>query len=417
MLVGLLGVGQTVLRQQTRGLSSQPVLGALGLDRRQRVLTSLLPYALVATPVAVVTTVAGAIALSPLLPIGSARQIEPSPGVEVNLAVIVIAAALTVVTFLLVVAAVAARSAQRRPPRRPREGAAGRWVRGGLPLTVTIGTGLALDRGRSGSALSVRASMVGAVVAVAAVIGAASFGASLDRLVDTPARYGSPGDLLVADARDELFDQLRADDEVEAVLEIQGFDLLVEGAQRDALTAEVVKGSIGFDFIEGRAPSGPAEVVLGPALAERLDVGIGDPVGLGVDDAPATVVGIALVRGDTSDRYAATVWWTRRSGRPRPTAPPSARPSSATAPGWTPTPAPWSSARTWEVERLVPPRRIQDLAQIRVCPSCWPPPPPFSASPCWRTPSSSPSAAAGTTWPSCGRWAPDRGTPSSPFWP
>ena len=91
--------------------------------------------------------------------------------------------------------------------------------------------------------------------------------------IETPARYGSPSDLLVADAQDELFDQLQDDPDVEAVLETRGFDLVVEGTRRDALSAEVRKGSIGFNYISGRAPVGPAEIAVGPALASRLDVG------------------------------------------------------------------------------------------------------------------------------------------------
>ncbi len=74
-----------------------------------------------------------------------------------------------------------------------------------------------------------------------------------------------------------------------------------------ALSSEVLKGSIGFRYLEGRAPDGPAEVALGPALAARLDVGIGDTVSVGEAAVPTTVVGTVLARADTGASDADTV--------------------------------------------------------------------------------------------------------------
>ena len=345
------------------------MLGALGLDRRQRVLIALAPFALVTAPVAAVTTVAGAIALSPLLPIGSARSLEPSPGVEVNLAIIAAGVVATIALALLVVTLVAGAMV-RRPPPPPRAGVslAARGARLGLPLPVTIGGSLALDRGRSGTSVPVRAALAGGVLAVAAVVGSAAFAASLDRLIDTPARYGSPSDLLVADAQDELFDQLQDDPDVEAVLETRGFDLVVEGTRRDASSAEVRKGSIGFNYISGRAPVGPAEIAVGPALASRLDVGIGDEVTLDESGEAATVVGVVLARGDTGNSYSDSVIVDDE-----------VREASAAGGSYREALIRYRDGvdvdavgealgADWEVERIEPPVRIVDLAQIRNLP-------------------------------------------------
>ena len=369
LLIGILGVAQTVQRHQSRSLGAQSVLGALGLDRRQRVLASLAPFALVTAPVAAVITVAGAIALSPLLPIGSARSLEPSPGVELNLAVLAIGAVATVALSLLVIALVAGVMV-RRPALPPRGGVslAARGARVGLPLPVTIGGSLALDRGRSGTSVPVRAALAGGVLAVAAVVGSAAFAASLDRLIDTPARYGSPSDLLVADAQDELFDQLQDDPDVEAVLETRGFDLVVEGTRRDASSAEVRKGSIGFNYISGRAPVGPAEIAVGPALASRLDVGIGDEVTLDESGEAATVVGVVLARGDTGNSYSDSVIVDDE-----------VREASAAGGSYREALIRYRDGvdvdavgealgADWEVERIEPPVRIVDLAQIRNLP-------------------------------------------------
>src|SRR3954451_14460579 len=112
MLAGLIALATAVIAVQA--LSRQaylesvehPVLRALGMTRRERFATGLVRTAVVALG-ATVTAVAVAIALSPLWPIGLARVAEPSPGVDVDVAVIG-AGALAVVAGVLLVGAAAA---------------------------------------------------------------------------------------------------------------------------------------------------------------------------------------------------------------------------------------------------------------------------------------------------------------------
>ena len=369
LVVGLAGLAQTVLRHESRSIGGAEVLPALGVDRRTRVLASLLPFALVTAPVAAVVTAAGAIALSPLLPIGAARRLEPSPGVEVNLAVLGIGALAAVLLLLAVVAVVAGRAARRHPrTRRPGMTLFGRGTRAGLPFTVAVGSGLALDRGQGGSAMPVRAALAGGVLAVAAVIGATAFAASLDRLIETPPRYGSPGDLLVVDAQDDLVDELVADGDIDALLEVRGFDLSVDGLRRDALSTTVLKGSIGFTYLDGRPPTGPSEVALGPALADRLDVAVDDRVTLDDLGEQATVVGVVLARGDTGNSYADTALVDEEVRAEVSTGGAFREVMVRYADGVDVDDAAAALGEEWEVERIEPPVRIVDLAQVRNLP-------------------------------------------------
>ncbi len=369
LVVGLLGVAQTALRHLTRGLGIHPALLALGFERRQRLLVALMPFALVSAPLVVAITVGGAIALSPLLPIGVAREVEPSPGVEVNLAVLGIGVVVALVLFFLVVGLVALRASRREPGIRPSGSPLlGRWTTSSLPMPVTVGTGLAFERGRGGAAAPVRAALVGGVVAVAAVVGSAAFAASLDRLVDTPERYGSPGDLLVADAQDELVTQVLGDPDVEAVLEVRGFDLVIDGTRRDTFGTDVLKGSIGFNYVSGRPPSGPAEVALGPALVSRLGKGLGDTVRLDEVDRDATIVGIVLARGDTGDRYADTAVVDDEIRREVSSRGSFREVMLRYAPGVDVEAASAELAQDYEIERFAPPARLRDVAQVRNLP-------------------------------------------------
>jgi putative ABC transport system permease protein len=369
LLVGGLGVGQAIARMQGRTAGDEATLQALGVERRGRAAALAAPFALIAVPVAAVTSVVGAILLSPLFPIGTARTLEPSPGVDVNVAVIAIGAVGVVVVLLGIVALVAVRAdrARLRAVSRPRP-LTGRLARSGVPLSIAIGTPLALDRGTGRRAVPVRTAIGGGVAAVAAVIGAVTFAASLDRLVDTPSRYGSPGDAMVSDARPELFDQLQADPDVDAVLETHGFDLVIDGVRRDALTTEVRKGSITYDYVEGRAPAGPAEIALGPGLADELHVGVGDQVAVGPDEVPLTVVGLVLARADTPDRYAETAIIDE-----------ALRPEVTEGQGYVEAVIRFTDdadveaeiralGQEWEIDATEPPTRVDDLSQVRNLP-------------------------------------------------
>lgn len=367
LVIGLLGVGQAVARHQARSAGAQDVLRALGLDEGGRILAQLAPFAVVAAPVAAATTVVGAVALSPLLPIGVARRIEPSPGVEVNVVVVTFGAVVVLALFAAVVGLVARRITQRRPGAADQHGSLVGATRSGLPVPVAVGAGLAFDRGRTRGTGPVRAAIVGAVLAVAAVVGAVSFADSLQRLVETPDRYGSPGDLIAADAPEELMTSLEEDPDVDGLLEVRGFDILVEGVRRDAVTTRVRKGTIGFDYLDGRPPSGPSEIVLGPSLAHRLGVGVGDRVRIGEDDRAVAVVGLALARGDTADRYADNVIVDDPVRRAEGGA--AYREALVRfAPGVDVAAEQEALAASYEIEPFEPPRRIQDIAQIRNLP-------------------------------------------------
>lgn len=369
LVVGLLGLAQTVVRHQSRSLGSDGMLRALGQDRRARVAVSVLPFALLSAPIAAVATVGGAVALSPLLPIGTARRIEPSPGVEVNVLVLVLGVLAVVLLLLAAVGAVVVHQI-RRPAEPPRHvpSSVGRGRLAALPFPVAVGAGFALDPGRRRGAAPVRAALAGGVLAIAAVVGATAFAASLDRLVDTPSRYGAPGDALIADVRSDTVARLLTDPQVEAVLEARGFDIDIGGTRYDAFATRVLKGTIGFNYLEGRAPVGPSEVALGPALADRMDVVVNDTVTLGDTGEEAAVVGIVLARGDTGETYAESA-----------VVDDDLRQAVSEGGGFREAIVRWADgvdvdaevaalSEELEVERIEPPIRIRDLAQIRNLP-------------------------------------------------
>ena len=195
-LAVLVVIGQLLSRQLITGASDYPVLSALGTDRRQLFGLAMARAGLVSTAGGCLA-VAIAVAASPLMPIGPARLAEPDPGVQVNLAILGLGLVAVAVLPVLVIAPVAwhaAGAGGRRGAGQPAPAARSRLARalaglGGAPAAA-IGARMAFEPGRGRSAVPVRSALTGTAVAVAAVVAALVFGASLARLVDTPRLYG-----------------------------------------------------------------------------------------------------------------------------------------------------------------------------------------------------------------------------------
>jgi putative ABC transport system permease protein len=188
-------------------------------------------------------------------------------------------------------------------------------ARGAGPIVAT-GVRLALDRRRP--ALPVRFALLATTVAVIGVVAALSFSASLSRLVDHRVRWGYTWDLLVDDvpsAPQATIGTLRDDPHLAAVALWSTAFTTVNSEGVRAFGLEPVRGSIGFDLLEGRQPIGADEVVIGPNLASRLRVQIGDTVqvaapGPSPSAASARVVGIALFPDKDEGNFTGSVGFT-----------------------------------------------------------------------------------------------------------
>jgi ABC-type lipoprotein release transport system permease subunit len=292
LLAGLLAVvaaialGQLLARQIALDATGYPVLHALGLTRRQ--LTVLIVARCTAIGAAgAVLAIAVAIALSPFTPIGVARTAEPDPGFAVDVPVLVIAAAGTIALVVLLAlwpawrtagAASAALSAaaERGPARRSIVAEAS--ARAGLPVTLTAGVRMALERGSGPASVPVRTSLGGAVVGLAAMVAALVFGASLSHLLTSPPLYGvtwdteiwnnnGPGAVRAAEP------VVRADPDVATAAYIQtGVDFQFRGQTFLGFAFAPVKGTFGAAMLTGRAPAGADEVAFGASTAAQLGV-------------------------------------------------------------------------------------------------------------------------------------------------
>src|SRR5262249_50446562 len=196
-VIGLAVVGQLLTRQLVMDSAEYPVLRALGMTRGALATLSL-ARAGVATTGGALIAVAVAVAASPLTPIGPARLAQPSPGVQINLAILGGGMAVIALLPLALVMPVAWRAAARagsplglaEPPAPARAWSLSRSLNATGSTTRGIGGQMAFEPGRGRTAVPVRSALAATTVAVAAVVAALVFGTSFVGLTTSPHRYG-----------------------------------------------------------------------------------------------------------------------------------------------------------------------------------------------------------------------------------
>jgi hypothetical protein len=307
-VAALLVIGQTLARQILLSSTDNPTLRSIGMSRGRLIAVILVEVGAVAIVGAALGAVI-AIALSPLAPIGLAGVAEVDRGVHLDPPVIVIGSLATIVLLLarsVVPAWLAGRRAGRvRGDRRPSR-TAGAFARGGMPTSSVAGVQMALDPGVGQKAVPVRTAVAGSIVAVAVLIAALAFGASLTRLGDSPRAQGWEWDAAVGnphsdDVSARAIPLLRANADVAAISsEMRGTILVDRRRSINALGIERVAGDITPPILEGRDARNPDEITIGTKALKALDKEVGDTVLVQDDakEAPARtmrIVGRVLV--------------------------------------------------------------------------------------------------------------------------
>jgi uncharacterized membrane protein YgcG len=351
VIAGLVWIVAAVARQQRLSAGDLDVLRVLGATRGERLAAAVgtvVPGLVAGT----VLAPAVAVALSPLFPVGLARRFDPDPGVHVDAV-----ALLAVATALLAITALAATVAGARLVNRSVAGRSGAAGSGGAVLGAGAAGGVGGGGGGRGHGVApgvgdragrwlgpapaagvrfalaapgnlsvpVRPALLGAVTGVLGLVTVAVVGTNLDRLVDTPARWGTTWDVAVAIDEDPAADpvdrEVALDDRDIDAAAVGLFDeqATIDGHETRAMTFDQVKGDLGPTITEGRAPRGNDEVVVGRETLDELGVSLGARVEITgrSDDARERfhVVGVALFPSvDFSFRLADGVAFTRKGG-------------------------------------------------------------------------------------------------------
>jgi hypothetical protein len=284
---------QTAARQISLDSDDNGALSALGMTRGQ-----LWALGVIRTGVAGVAGVLLAVPVAYLLsgfaPIGLARTAEPSPGRLADWTVLGLGIPVTVL-IVVAIAALPAWRAARGGHRSTgelfatRSRLAGLLARAGAGPAAVAGTRLALERGRGRTAVPVRTSIGGVTLGLAVLAAAATFGASLDRLVHVPRLYGVPWDMVVqSDGSQTNFSLAGA--RLLTLPEVRGVSvggqatLTLGGRDVETIVLDQVGGAaVAPAVLEGRSPrmgptGGPVEMAVGTRTLHELGLRLGQVI-------------------------------------------------------------------------------------------------------------------------------------------
>lgn len=285
-LAGCVVIGQTISRELSMSTVELVSLRAIGLAPRMQYAAALAPIVVVATAAALIAAVLTVLA-SPAAPIGFARAAEPDPGMRIDWFVVGIGC---LALALLVVAGSAVlvwRSVRRlaarddNPPAR-RTSAVFGIVRA-RPAAL-FGVRMALSPGRGSATARTRSALAGAVIGVAGVMGALTFGAGLNWVVGDRAAYGWYWDTSVSGSSvDELEAVATAVSDDAAAEDVTKLSVLPVVAADEVLAGygtATRKGAELVSVIDGRTPRSENEAMLGSQTLHRLGLDLGEELSL-----------------------------------------------------------------------------------------------------------------------------------------
>ena len=291
-------IGQLLIRQVRMTAVERLSLSAIGLTRAQVVAD---PLCFIALPVAAGSLAAGIVsfAASGVFPVGFARRVEPSPGLLFSPLVHAVGPVLLatiLMAWVLVGLVVVGR--EDRAARRP--GTAELLFSGLHPGPAVIGMRFAIARHPRDPG-SVRGPFIGLVLVEVVLFGALTFGSSVGRFIDEPARYGSNFDFATGAGGDAVPAEVRAllleDPDVADVTFFGTLLASVGSASLDVTGMQPVRGTLEPDVLAGHLALTAEEMVLGRADARRLGVDVGDQMVVVGAGGPVTfqIVGLAVI--------------------------------------------------------------------------------------------------------------------------
>ncbi len=294
-LGGFLVVGQALVRHHGARPQTQQIERALGMTRGERAAAQAAAGsvgAVVAGLVAALVVLAAGL----LEPLGSLARFEPAPGFRPPWAIALLGGTGLALAFLVTTTAAALATMRRRRPAPSRSRLGSRL---GRRPVLLAGLGLAWR----GGGLRAVATVAGITVCLAGIVVTAAFGASLQRLVDTPARYGAAADLSVVGVGEPEVAALVADPRVAALDLVRSVSATLGGdaIPRTVAAVEHRKGDLPLEVVAGSVPTGRYEIAVGPRAAHRLNVGVGDFVPVapsGTAPVVLLVTGIVVVQAD-----------------------------------------------------------------------------------------------------------------------
>jgi putative ABC transport system permease protein len=274
-IAGFVVIGQAVTRLLMSGADDLPVLSAMGLSPRASVAAmSVAPVLAVVAGVAVGAAIAPMVA--PRLVGDFARRVDPDPGVFYDWVGLGTGGALALIALVALTVVAAFLAARRRGDPRSTRRSSSASVAAAAGLSSPVVAGLAIGFSRTGRRVPTRQALVSVSVGVVGLVAVAVFGASLDRILEQPERYGGDWDASVAaEGHDEPVELDRRGVTDAAVVSYQ-VSARLDGVPIPGMSIDPVRGRIDPVIVRGEAPVDEQDVLVGERTLDDLDLDIGD---------------------------------------------------------------------------------------------------------------------------------------------
>ncbi len=289
VLAGLALIGQALSRQSLVERESYPTLAALGLRPRQLWGLGVMRAGAIGL-FGAIGSVLLAYSLSDLTPVGEARAASSRLGLIFSPVLFGVGALIVVTTVVALAVVPSWRAAQNRRGQNRHDVPASHVVtaatvvaRAGAPASMVVGVRNALDRGRGRTSVPVVTALVGATVAVVALVATSVFGASLTHLVTTPSLYGQNwqldlGNLTGAQVKTALA-TMTPDAEVKKITYgFSGKYIDVGSVAVQGVFVDVAKGPMAFSLVNGHPPHGQSQIALGSTTMSQAKLHVGSNV-------------------------------------------------------------------------------------------------------------------------------------------
>lgn len=286
LLAGLAIVGQALSRQSRVESEAYSTLTALGMRPRQLLILGLARAGVIGF-VGALGALALVFAVSPLTPVGEARVAATTEGFLVSPLLLGVGA-IAVVAFVVVLAFLPSwRVAQSRFNQDARDETVRRANavatsvgRLGAPPSMLVGVHNALDHGRGRNSVPVATALVGAVIAMTALVATTVFGASLSHLVSTPRLYGQNwqldmGNMSTAQVRQALATLVPDHEVTKVTWGFSGEYIQVGTTPVEGIFAKVAKGPMAFSLVDGHYPKGDSQIALGATTLHQAGLHVG----------------------------------------------------------------------------------------------------------------------------------------------
>jgi hypothetical protein len=282
-VLGLAVLYQALARQTALESADHAALAALGANRRQLTLLSMVRNVMVGL-IGAAGAVLLAVALSSFAPVGEARLAETSTGVTFDSQILPIGIA-AIVLAVLVLGLWPALGAAR--PTRSDHAALGprpsavvaQLATAGAPPSALIGVRHALQRRSDGAGVPVGPAVLGTMVAVVALCGTIVFGASLSHLTATPTLYGNDFQLNFSPGQPDpgLVHTLEHDPAIVSISEGDAEDVSINRVTVGAVAGQPIRGPLLISTVAGHLPTA-SEVGLGGTTLRQLGAHLGSVV-------------------------------------------------------------------------------------------------------------------------------------------